>query len=147
MTVNYTRRLSDKARSKSTQEHDVFMGETFTRILPLECFLLPFSQTLEPRRGKRRYRFLGKRDRLWARWHSICSPIVTSIFVHNWVRRENTYACNYCNHRQKIIANQYPFRDMKENTSTWDAKAQERRSFSWCTMFIDFVLREVQYRT
>lgn len=37
-------------------------------------------------RGEKHYRFLGKRDRLGASWHSICFPIITSIFVHNWVR-------------------------------------------------------------
>lgn len=96
-------------------KYNIFVWETCPRILLLERFLLRFSQTLSLRRGKR-YRFLGNRDRLGASWHSICFPIITSIFVHNWVRKKNTYACNYCNHRQKIIANQYPFRETWKKT-------------------------------
>lgn len=96
----------------------------------------------EPRReGKQLNRFLGESDRLGTSWHSICLPIITSIFVHNWVRGKIhmpviTGTAGRKDHRQPISF----MGDMKGNISTWHAKEKERGSLAHRSCFNWFCL-------
>lgn len=100
---------------------------------PPGMFPVAFRPNCEPRGGKqalpRSWQTSAGCERVDIQSVSLSLP--ASLLTIE-LERKITYACNYCNHRQKIIANQYPFRETwKKTLQLWDAGGEASRSFSW----------------